>query len=255
MATVAAPVRLDGAKALVTGAGRGIGVEIARLLAAEGASVALSYRTSRAGAEDAAERIRVAGGAAIPLQADLTVAADAERLVRETRETLGGLDILVNCAAGFGPAKSLVDATWEEVDREWEDVVSPVVHVTRAALPHLIAQKRGRIVNLCATLVRRPASGYGAHTMAKAAVLAYTRTLAKEVGPHGVTVNAVSPGMTLTDFTLSLPESVREGVAARTPLRRLAGPEDVARAVLLFCSPWADFITGAELAPDGGLAL
>ncbi|HVK04941.1 MAG TPA: SDR family oxidoreductase [Armatimonadaceae bacterium] len=255
MATVAAPVRLDGAIALVTGAGRGIGVEIARLLAAEGASVALSYRTSRAGAEDAAERIRVAGGAAIPLQADLTVAADAERLVRETRETLGGLDILVNCAAGFGPAKSLVDATWEEVDREWEDVVSPVVHVTRAALPHLIAQKRGRIVNLCATLVRRPASGYGAHTMAKAAVLAYTRTLAKEVGPHGVTVNAVSPGMTLTDFTLSLPESVREGVAARTPLRRLAGPEDVARAVLLFCSPWADFITGAELAPDGGLAL
>ena len=255
MATVAAPVRLDGAIALVTGAGRGIGVEIARLLAAEGASVALSYRTSRAGAEDAAERIRVAGGAAIPLQADLTVAADAERLVRETRETLGGLDILVNCAAGFGPAKSLVDATWEEVDREWEDVVSPVVHVTRAALPHLIAQKRGRIVNLCATLVRRPASGYGAHTMAKAAVLAYTRTLAKEVGPHGVTVNAVSPGMTLTDFTLSLPESVREGVAARTPLRRLAGPQDVARAVLLFCSPWADFITGAELAPDGGLAL
>jgi len=255
VATVAAPVRLDGAIALVTGAGRGIGVEIARLLAAEGASVALSYRTSRAGAEDAAERIRVAGGAAIPLQADLTVAADAERLVRETRETLGGLDILVNCAAGFGPAKSLVDATWEEVDREWEDVVSPVVHVTRAALPHLIAQKRGRIVNLCATLVRRPASGYGAHTMAKAAVLAYTRTLAKEVGPHGVTVNAVSPGMTLTDFTLSLPESVREGVAARTPLRRLAGPEDVARAVLLFCSPWADFITGAELAPDGGLAL
>ena len=255
MATVAAPVRLDGAIALVTGAGRGIGVEIARLLAAEGTSVALSYRTSRAGAEDAAERIRVAGGAAIPLQADLTVAADAERLVRETRETLGGLDILVNCAAGFGPAKSLVDATWEEVDREWEDVVSPVVHVTRAALPHLIAQKRGRIVNLCATLVRRPASGYGAHTMAKAAVLAYTRTLAKEVGPHGVTVNAVSPGMTLTDFTLSLPESVREGVAARTPLRRLAGPEDVARAVLLFCSPWADFITGAELAPDGGLAL
>ena len=91
--------------------------------------------------------------------------------------------------------------------------------------------------------------------MAKAAVLAYTRSLSREVGPDGITVNAVSPGMALTEFSESLPESVKAAVAERTPLRRLATPEDVARAVLFFCSPLSDFITGANLAPDGGLAV
>jgi 3-oxoacyl-[acyl-carrier protein] reductase len=110
-------------------------------------------------------------------------------------------------------------------------------------------------VNLAATLTHRPAPGYGAHTMAKAAVLAFTRTLAREVGPQNITANAVSPGMTLTDFSESLPQGLRDQVAARTPLGRLATPEDVARAVVFFASPLSGFVTGANLAPDGGLAV
>jgi Dehydrogenases with different specificities (related to short-chain alcohol dehydrogenases) len=249
------PHLLEGARALVSGAGRGIGVDIARLLAAEGAAVTLAYRSSHEGADEAARAIHQAGGTALLRAADLTDPTQAESLVKATVTAFGGLDILVNNASGFGPQQLLADAAWEDIDREWRDVVSPVVNLTRAALPHLIAGKRGRVVNLCATLVRRPASGFGAHAMAKAAVLAYTRNLAREVGPQGVTVNAVSPGMTLTDFTLSLPEAHRESVRAKTPLRRLATPEDVARAVVFFCSPWAEFVTGAELAPDGGLAM
>ena len=248
------PHLLDGARALVTGAGRGIGVHIARQLAAEGAHVALVYRNSKQTAEETASAIREAGGQAVALPADLTQAAQARRLVEETVAALGGLDILVKNAAGFGPLKRLDAATWEDIDDEWNTVVRPVVVLTREALPHLVTQQRGRIVNLAATLLQRPQPRYGAHAMAKAAVLAYTRTLAREVGPQGVTVNAVSPGMTLTQFSQSLPDALKAQVASRTPLRRLATPDDVARAVVFFCSPLADFITGANLAPDGGLA-
>ena len=242
-------------KILVTGAGRGIGVAIARAVACEGASVVLSYRNSRRGAENAAREINAAGGKAVILQADLCDAAAANALAQNARERLGGLTGLVNNAAGFGPAVLLANSSWEAINGEWHDVVKPVVLLTRAVLPEFIAQKGGKIVNLSATLLQRPAQTFGAHAMAKAAVLAYTRTLAREVGPHGITVNAVSPGMTRTEFTNALPEEAQNAVAQRTPLRRLATPDDVAGAVVFFCSPLAHFVTGANLAPDGGLAV
>ena len=249
------PELLNGAKAIVTGAGRGIGPVIAQRLAAEGAAVALAYRASGKGAEGVAATIRAGGGHAVAIQADLTDEAAAEKLIEEAAAALGGLDIVVNNAAGFGPPMRLETATWADIAVEYEAVVKPMVAVTRAALPFLRSQKRGHIVNLSATLLQRPAESYGAHAMAKAAVLAYTRTLAREIGPDGITVNAVSPGMTTTEFTNNLPSAEREAVRKRTPLRRLATADDVANAVLFFCSPWSEFITGANLAPDGGLAV
>jgi 3-oxoacyl-[acyl-carrier protein] reductase len=246
---------LQGRCALVTGAGRGIGVEIAKQLAGEGARVALTYRSSRAGAEAIAAAIRATGGEAVTLQADLTDEKAALKLVGDVKEAFGGLDILVNNAAGFGPLASFAEMSWEQVDEEWQAVVKPVLLLTKAALPLLIESEQGKIVSLCATLLQRPQARYGAHTMAKAAVLAFTRTLALEVGPQNITVNAVSPGLTLTEFSQSLPDTQKEAVRGRTPLRRLATPEDVAKAVLFFCSPLADFITGANIAPDGGLAV
>jgi 3-oxoacyl-[acyl-carrier protein] reductase len=246
---------LAGRCALVTGAGRGIGSAIATLMAAEGAAVALAYRHSRGGAEEMAAVIGDAGGKAVVLQADAADAGEAAGLVAAAQEALGGLDILVNNAAGFGPLKFFSESSWTDIDEEWNAVVRPVFQVTRAALPLMIGQGNGRIVNLAASLVQRPAVRYGAHTMAKAAVLAFTRTLAREVGPHGITVNAVSPGVTMTDFSKTLPPAVLEQVTGQTPLRRLATAADVARAVLYFASPLADFVTGANLSPDGGLAI
>ncbi len=246
---------LTGKRALVTGAGRGIGVEIAKLFAAEGATVALAYRSSSAGAAATAAEIRAGGGDARTFQADLTDEAAANTLIAEVQGSLGGLDILVNNAAGFGPLATFAEMSWERIDDEWQAVVKPVVLLTRAALPLLIESGAGKVVSLSATLLQRPQARYGAHTMAKAAVLAFTRTLALEVGPQNVTVNAVSPGLTLTEFSKSLPHAQKEAVRTRTPLRRLATPEDVARAVLFFCTPLADFITGANIAPDGGLAV
>jgi 3-oxoacyl-[acyl-carrier protein] reductase len=241
---------LTGRRAIVTGAGRGVGISIARLLAAEGATVAIAYRHSKAPAEALAAEL---GGRAFP--ADLTDEPQVQRLVADSLNFLGGLDILVNNAAGFGPLEPLTTQSWEAIDTEWQAVVKPVVLATRAALPALLVEKSGSIVNLSATLLQRPAPGQGAHGMAKAAVLSYTRTLAREVGPQGVRVNAVSPGITRTEWTETLPQEERDAVAQRTPLRRLATPEDVARAVLFFASPLSEFITGANLAPDGGLAV
>jgi 3-oxoacyl-[acyl-carrier protein] reductase len=246
---------LEGKKALVTGAGRGIGSAIAEKFAAEGATIALTYRNSRTGAEAVSERILAQGGKAILLQADLMDETQTHAMVQSALEALGGLDILVNNAAGFGPQKSVTDSKWADFDTEWQAVVKPVITTTQSVLPGMQAQRYGRIVNLSATLLQRPAIGYAAHAMAKSAVLAYTRTLAREVGPDGITVNAVSPGIALTEFSLSLPETEREAVRLRTPLRRLAEPNDVADAVLFFCSPLANFITGSNLAPDGGLAV
>jgi 3-oxoacyl-[acyl-carrier protein] reductase len=246
---------LAGQRALVTGAGRGIGVAIARALAAEGAAVAIAYRHSRVGAEDLVRALRAEGKTAVALGADLTDATQAHDLVAEATAALGGIDILVNNAAGFGPLRPLADTIWDDIDTEWQAVVRPMFLATSAILPGMRAQRHGRIVNLSATLLQRPASGQGAHAMAKAAVLSYTRSLAREIGPDGVTVNAVSPGMTLTQWSLAQPEREKAAVAARTPLRRLATPDDVAGAVVFFCSPLAAFITGANLAPDGGLAV
>ena len=248
------PQLLNEKTALVTGAGRGIGVSIARALAGEGATVLLAYRASREGAEMVAREIRSEGGMAHLFQADLQRPEDCVRLIAQVTELGAGLDILVNNAAGFGAVRRFQETAWAEIDEEWNAVTKPVFLLTHAALPLFTAQKRGKIVNLTATLVHRAQAGYGAHTMAKAAVLAFTKTLAAEMGEFGVTVNAVSPGIAMTEFSHTLPDTVRASVARRTPLRRLAQPDDVARAVLFFCSPWSDFVTGAEIASDGGLA-
>ncbi len=241
---------LENKVALVTGAGRGIGAAVARRLAGEGARVVVHYRESRAGAGALASEI---GGLAA--QADLTDAPAAEALVAEALAHFGRLDILVNNASSFAADKRFEDARWEDFQAEFDGVVGVTVNPTRAAVPVMRAGGGGRIVNLAATLVQRPAPEYVVHTTAKSALVGLTRTLARDLGPHGITVNMVSPGMTLTEYSQSLPQELKARVAAQTPLRRLATPQDVANAVLFFASPLADFVSGANLAPDGGLAV
>lgn len=241
---------LENKTALVTGAGRGIGAAVARLLAQEGARVVVHYHESQAAADALAQEI---GGLALP--ADLTNPAQAEALVAGATSHFGTIDILVNNAASFAHSLPFADAAWDDFRAEFDGVVGVTVNPTRAVLPLMKAQGSGRIINLLATLIQRPAAEYVVHTTAKSALLGLSRTLAKELGPWGITVNMVSPGMTLTEYSQSLPASVQESVTKQTPLRRLATPDDVAGAVLFFASPLAGFITGATLAPDGGLAV
>lgn len=236
--------------ALVTGAGRGIGLAIARRFAEEGASVIVHYRGSREPAEKLAEEI---GGLA--LQAELTDAAATDAMVAAACSHFGRIDILVNNAASFAADLNFETATWEDFQAEFDGVVGATVHPTKAVVPGMKAQGSGRIINFVATLVQRPAPEYIVHTTAKSALIGLTQTLARDLGPHGITVNMVSPGMTLTDYSRSLPEELKARVAGQTPLRRLATAEDVANVVLFYASPLAEFVTGANLAPDGGLAV
>ena len=240
---------LENKVALVTGAGRGIGTDIARLFAAEGARVVVHYRESRAQAETLAAEI---GGLAV--RADLTDPGATEAMVAEAVAHFGRIDILVNNAASFAAGLTFEAATWADFQGEFCGVVGATVNPTQAVVPHMKRQGGGRIIVFLATMIQRPASEYIVHTTAKGALVGLSRTLARDLGPHGITVNMVSPGMTLTEYSQSLPEKVKDAVRRRTPLRRLATPEDVAKVVLFYASPLADFVSGATLAPDGGLA-
>ncbi len=241
---------LENKVALVTGAGRGIGSAVARLLASEGARVVVHYRSSREPAEQLASEI---GGLAV--QADLTDAVATESMVADALSHFGRVDVLVNNASSFAHDLAFEDATWDDFAAEFAGVVGATVNPTRAVVPVMKEQGGGRIVNFVATLVQRPTPEQIVHTTSKSALIGLTRTLARDLGPHGITVNMVSPGMTLTDYSQSLPPALKRRVTRQTPLRRLAMPEDVARVVLFYASPLADFVTGANLAPDGGLAV
>jgi len=241
---------LENKTALVTGAGRGIGAAVARRFAQEGALVVVHYRTSRAPAEALASEI---GGVA--LQCDLTDPLATEAMVADALSHFGRLDILVNNAASFAADLPFAEATWDDFRAEFEGVVGATVNPTKAAAPVMISQGGGRIGNLVAALVQRPAPEYIVHTTAKSALVGLTRTLARDLGPHGITVNMVSPGMTLTDYSQSLPEDLKARIAGLTPLRRLATADDVANVVLFYASPLAAFVSGANIAPDGGLAV
>lgn len=241
---------LENKVALVTGAGRGIGAVVARRFAEEGAKVVVHYRGSREPAEALAREI---GGVA--LQADLTDALATEAMVADALSRFGRIDVLVNNAASFAADLDFDRATWDDFRAEFEGVVGATVHPTKAVVPVMKDQGEGRIVNFVATLVQRPAPEYIVHTTAKSALIGLTRTLARDLGPHGITVNMVSPGMTLTDYSQGLPDDLKARVAAQTPLRRLATADDVANVVLFYASPLAGFVTGANIAPDGGLAV
>lgn len=243
---------LDDKVAIVTGAGRGIGASIAELFCEQGARVAAIYHT------DPGETGRLVArfpDQAAAFKAELADAADTGRMVSDVIARFGRVDVLVNAAASFTHGKTFEQDSWDNYTKEWNGVVGTTFHPIKAVLPFMKVQGGGRVINFLATLLQRPAAGYGPHATAKAALLGLTRTLVRELGPHGIRVNAISPGMTMTDFSKSLPESQREQVAKQTPLRRLAQPDDVARAVLFYASDLSEFVTGANIAPDGGLAV
>jgi NAD(P)-dependent dehydrogenase (short-subunit alcohol dehydrogenase family) len=251
---VAAGFQLEGRRALVTGSARGIGRAIALALADAGADVAV---TSRNGddAEPIAREIRAKGRRSVGLVLDVrhsrSIAVAFERLDRE----LGGPDILVNSAGVNVPQDlaSLDDGSWDTVV---DTDLKGLVFVTQAAAQRMIAAKRGgRIVNIASiygAVGRRERVAYSA---AKGGVVNVTRSLALELAPHGITVNAVGPSVIETDMTrerLRTMPGFREEEIARTPIGRLGTPDDVAAAVLFFASTGAGFITGQTLLVDGG---
>ncbi len=244
-------MKLAGKTAIVTGAGRDIGAAVAIKLASEGARVAINYFASSQGADDTVATIEAAGGKAIAVQGDLTNEADVERLVTQTVEAFGSVDVLVNNAGGLIARKTVAEMTLEH----WETVMrlnlTSTFLMTKACLAHM---SRGAIVNL-ASQAGRDGGGPGAvpYATSKGAVMTMTRGLAKELGPD-IRVNALCPGMIDTDFhNIHTPEAGRRGFEANAPLKRQGHVDDAANMVLFLACDDSAFVTGANFDLNGGM--
>ncbi|MEW6367267.1 MAG: 3-oxoacyl-ACP reductase family protein [Acidobacteriota bacterium] len=238
--------------AIVTGSSRGIGAATAKLLAANGAKVAVNYAQNRERGEQVLDEIVRGGGRAILVQADVTIQSQVEALVRKTETELGPADILVNNANMAFPVLPFVEFKWNDFERKLVNEMKASFYCCQAVVPGMIRRGSGCIVNVSSGLSRVPGPGFIAHTSAKSALDAFSKALALELGPHGIRVNVVAPGWTRTDATAHHPEEARRAIASRTPLARLGEPEDIAGAVLFYCSDWSRFVTGSYLPVSGG---
>ncbi|HSX55021.1 MAG TPA: 3-oxoacyl-ACP reductase family protein [Sphingomonas sp.] len=240
--------------AIVTGGGRDIGKSISLRLASEGAKVVINYRSDEAAAKATLDEIEAAGGTALLARADVTKADEVATLVKAATDAFGGkVDILVNCAGGMVARKTLADMDEAFFDTVMDLNLKSAFLVTKAVLPHL--ESGAAIVNI-ASQAGRDGGGPGAsiYAASKGALMTLTRSWAKELGPQGIRVNALNPGLIGTSFhdIFSKPEG-RAAVAGNTPLRREGHPDEVAAAVAFLASGDASFLTGANVDINGGL--
>jgi 3-oxoacyl-[acyl-carrier protein] reductase len=238
--------------ALVTGASRGIGAATARLLAAEGAAVGVNYVRNRAAGEAVVDQIRQAGGRAVLVQADVTSPEDVERMVTTVNAELGVIDIAVLNAGMEFPVVPFTEYQWEDFERKVVGELKAAFNCCKAVVPAMAKQHRGSIVAVSSSLSRHPDTGFVAHSTAKSGLDAFVKSLASELGQDGIRVNVIAPGLTITDATAFVPDSVKETIGAMTPLRRIASPEDIAGAILMLASDHAGFVTGTYTPVTGG---
>lgn len=238
--------------ALVTGGGRGIGRAIARKLAEQGYDVAVNYQQSRTVAEELVNELRQAGCRAGAYQADVAEPDAVKAMLHAVETELGPVETLVNNAGIALPGGLFQDVDDETWNRAFSVNVGGMRNVIRAVLPHMLHEKRGSIVNLSSIWGLRGASCEVTYACTKAAVVGLTRSLALELAPSHIRVNAVAPGCIDTDMVRSLGRETMDALAQDTPLGRLGTPEDIAAAVAFLAGEDAAFITGQVLTADGG---
>lgn len=239
---------------LITGASRGIGAATARLFAQKGWAVAVNYRNSRDAAEELVSEIRKNGGTALAIPADVGDPEQVEALFRTAEWELGQIEALVN-NAGIAQQKLFTDLT----DQDWDELfrvdVKGVFLCCRRALPAMIRRHRGVIVNISSMWGQVGASCEVHYSAAKAAVIGLTRALAKEVGPSGIRVNCIAPGVIQTEMNGNLTPETLEALKEETPLELLGDPADVAKAAWFLTSEDSAFITGQVLGVNGGMVI
>ncbi len=245
-------IDLTGKSALVTGASRGIGRAIALRLAQLGARVAVNYFKSAEAANMVVEAIKQQGGQAVAVQGDVSKFDEAQRVVKATTDAFGRLDIVVNNA---GTTRDNLLALMKEDD--WDAILTTdlksVFNVSKAALRPMMKQKSGRIVNITSVAGITGNPGQTNYSAAKAGIIGFTKSMAKEYGVRGIYVNAVAPGYIPTDLTNPLPQEVKDYLLKMTALQRFGTCEEVADAVAFLASDSARYITGQVLAVDGGI--
>lgn len=252
----ASPYDLTGKRAVITGASQGIGAAAAVALARAGADVAFTYRSATERAEATAAAVRAAGRRAIVMQGDTGDAAHVQELADRVTAEWGGLDIWINNAAGL-----MVKPFLELTDEDWHGLLAANLHGyfygCRAAARQMVAQGGGgRVINVTSVVDIQPIAELSAYVTAKGGILGLTKTLAVELGPHGITVNALSPGATDTPLNeVAYTPQVRANYNERIPLGRIASPEEIADPFVFLASDASRYVTGVELVVDGGIVL
>ena len=247
-------IDLTGKVAVVTGSSRGIGAGIVTELARLGAKVVINYNHSREDAEAVLQAIQTIGGEGLTIQADVSQAKDAQRLIKEALNSLGQIDILVN-NAGTTRDNLIMRMKEEEWDLVLQTNLTSAYHCSKAVIRPMMKQRKGRIINITSVVGLSGQEGQTNYAASKAGLIGFTKSLAREVGSRNITVNAVAPGFVPTALTNVLPEAQTQQIIEQTPLGRMGSVEDIAHAVTFLASDQASFITGQILTVDGGLIM
>lgn len=245
--------KLEGKKAIITGASRGIGKGIALKFAEEGAIVGINYNSSEDKAKDVLEKINEKSEGML-LKGDVGDRGDARLVIKDFIEKYGGLDILVN-NAGIYYRKDLEETTIEEYEKTMTINTKGPFMLCKFALPHLKKSDQGRIINMSSQLAFRGSTHGTAYVTSKTALVGLTRALALELGPEGITVNAIAPGTIDTDIIAGYSEEKRKKRAEKIPLKRIGTPEDIAEAALFLASDMGSYVNGEIMGVNGGSAL
>lgn len=239
---------------VVTGASRGIGRAVAVRFARDGAVVIVNYRGGEEAAQKTAQTVNDTGGTAVLVQGDVGNRDDAERLIETAVKEHGRIDVLIN-NAGITRDQLLMRMTDDDWDAVLDTNLKGAFHTTRAALRPMLRKRGGRIINISSVVGLIGNAGQGNYAAAKAGLIGFTKSIAREVASRGITVNAVAPGYIQTDMTDAIPENMRGKLLEQIPMGRLGTPEDVAEVVAFLASSAAAYMTGTVLAVDGGMVM
>ena len=240
--------------ALITGATRGIGKEIALELAQNGFDIAVNYRSMQEGMEDIKKEIEAKGVRCEFVGADVANFEQCESMVKETIEKFGKIDVLVN-NAGITKDGLIMRMKKEDFEAVIDINLVGTFNVTRNVIPYMIKQKSGRIINVSSVVGVAGNAGQTNYSASKAGVIGFTKSLAKEVASRNILVNAIAPGFIDTDMTKVLSDTVKEGINAQIPLKRMGTPKEVAKVVKFLASEDSSYITGQVINIDGGMVM